>query len=195
MRMATAFIVTFACAAGASAQGMGAQAQSGDPQLAAFRMQYDIAKKYVTASAEKIPEDLYSFQPTPEVRTVARLLAHIADANYLFCSASKGEKSPREMGSIEKSMEKETMTKAALQKELADSYAYCEAAFSSLQPAQFADKAEFFGMPQTKLSMLSFSALHGFEHYGNLVTYMRIKNIVPPSSEPQKPAESQGSGM
>ncbi len=157
-----------------------------DPQLTAFKMQFDFAKKYVTASAEKIPEDLYSFQPTPEVRTVARLLAHIADANYLFCSAGKGEKSPREMMSIEKSMEAEKKTKAALQKELADSYAYCEAAFTALQPAQFAEKADFFGMPQTRLSMLAFATAHNFEHYGNLVTYMRIKNMVPPSTEQQQ---------
>jgi uncharacterized damage-inducible protein DinB len=158
-----------------------------DPQLAAFKMQFDFAKKYVTASAEKISEDLYSFQPTPEVRTVARLLAHIADANYMFCSAGKGEKSPREMMSIEKSMETDKKSKAALQKELADSYAYCDAAFTALQPAQLAEKTEFFGMPQTRLSMLAFATAHNFEHYGNLVTYMRIKNIVPPSSEQQQP--------
>jgi uncharacterized damage-inducible protein DinB len=187
-KIVLALVLAIACAAAASAQSMGMQAQAGDPQLAAFKMQFDFAKKYVTASAEKIPQDLYSFQPTPEVRTVARILAHIADANYMFCSGAKGEPSPREMGSIEKSVEKAT-TKAAVQKELADSFAYCEAAFSSLQPAQFADKVEFFGMPQTKLSLLNFSTVHGFEHYGNLVTYMRMKNIVPPSSE-KPPAPS-----
>ena len=157
-----------------------------DPQLTAFKTQFDASKRYVTASAEKVPEDVYSFQPTPEVRTFGKLLAHIADANYLFCSKAKGENSPMEMMAIEKGGK---TSKADLQKALADSYAYCEGAFTSLQPAQFADKVDFFGMPQTKLSMLTFATLHGYEHYGNLVTYMRIKQIVPPSSE-QRPQPS-----
>jgi uncharacterized damage-inducible protein DinB len=162
-------------------------AQMSDPQIAAFKSQYDIAKGYVTKSAEKVSDDLYSFQPTPEVRTFGKILAHIADANYMLCSGAKGEKSPVEMMSLEKTK----TTKADIQKALADSYAYCDGAFASLTPAQAAEKVDFFGMAWTKLSMLSFAGTHSFEHYGNLATYMRIKNIVPPSSEP-KPTPTSG---
>ena len=169
----------FVCAMATSAW-----AQTPDPQIKAFKMQLDAAKNFVTRSAEKVPEDLYSFQPTKDVRTFGQIVGHIADANYLFCSGIKGEKSPKEMMAIEKS----ATTKADLQKALAESYAYCDAAVAGLTGAQMADKVDFFGMEQTKLSMLGFAAVHSFEHYGNLVTYMRLKNIVPPSSEQKPPA-------
>jgi len=189
--MVLALVLTLACAGAASAQGMGGSAQSGDPQVNAIKVQLGVAKNYVNMTAEKLPEDLYAYQPTPEVRTAGKILAHIADANFMICSMSKGEKSPVEMQQIEKTK----TTKADIQKAVADSYAYCEQALSALTSATAAEEVKMFGMPQTRLSAVAFAAAHGFEHYGNLVTYMRMKNIVPPSSEPRKPAESQGSGM
>jgi uncharacterized damage-inducible protein DinB len=183
MSMKTLVATLLACAVATSAS-----AQTADPQIKAFKLQLDAAKDYVTRSAEKVPEDVYSFQPTKDVRTYGKILAHIADGNYLFCSKMKGENSPKEMMAIEKG----TTTKADIQKALAESYAYCETAVAALTPAQLADKVDFFGMEQTKLSMLGFAALHNFEHYGNLVTYMRLKNIVPPSSEKQaQPSSTQ----
>jgi len=190
-RMVLALVLTLACAGAASAQGMGGSAQSGDPQVNAIKVQLGVAKNYVSMTAEKLPEELYAYQPTPEVRTAGKILAHIADANFMICSMSKGEKSPVEMQQIEKTK----TTKADIQKAVADSYAYCEQALSALTSATAAEEVKMFGMPQTRLSAVAFAAAHGFEHYGNLVTYMRMKNIVPPSSEPRKPAESQGSGM
>ena len=157
-------------------------AQAADPQIPAFKLQYDIVKGYVTKSAEKVSAELYSYQPTPDVRSFGKILGHIADANYMFCSSVKGEKSPMEMQAIEKGK----TTKADLQKALAESYAYCDGVYGSLAGAQLADKVEFFGMPQTKLSLLALNTAHNFEHYGNLVTYMRMKQIVPPSSEPRE---------
>jgi uncharacterized damage-inducible protein DinB len=163
-------------------------AQMADPQIIAFKTQFGIAKDYVTRSAEKVSEDLYAFQPTPEVRTFGKVVAHIADGNYFLCSKAKGENSPFEMMALEKGK----TTKAEIQKALADSYAYCEGVYATLTPAQAAEKVDFFGMPATKLSMLAFAGTHNFEHYGNLVTYMRLKSIVPPSSEP-KPTATSGS--
>jgi hypothetical protein len=89
-------------------------------------------------------------------------------------------------------IEKTKTTKAEIQKALADSYAYCDGAFAALTTPQSADKVDFFGMELTKLSILGFAGSHNFEHYGNLVTYMRLKDIVPPSSEP-KPTATSGS--
>ena len=158
-----------------------------DPQVTSFKTLFELVKGYVTKSAEKVPDEVYSFQPTPDVRTFGRLVAHIADGNYLLCSKVRGEKSPVEMMSIEKTK----TTRADIQKALAESYAYCDGAIAALTSASTADKADFFGMEQTKLSMLGFNLAHNYEHYGNLVTYMRIKNIVPPSSEP-RPAPTSG---
>jgi uncharacterized damage-inducible protein DinB len=162
-------------------------AQTADPQVKAFSMQFEAAKNYVTKSAEKVPEELYSFKPTPAVRSFGAIVAHVADGNYLFCSKVKGEDSPSPMQAVEKGK----TTKADIQKALAESYAYCDAAIAGVQAAQLADKVDFFGMEQTKLSMIGFAAVHSFEHYGNLVTYMRLKDIVPPSSEP-RPTPTSG---
>ena len=163
-------------------------AQDADPQVKAFKTLFELVKGYVTKAAEKAPDEVYAFQPTSDVRTFAKIVAHIADGNYLLCSKVKGEKSPVEMRAIENTKS----TRADIQKALTDSYAYCDGAIAGLTSATTADKADFFGMEQTKLSMLGFTVAHNYEHYGNLVTYMRIKNIVPPSSEP-RPAPTSGS--
>ena len=163
-------------------------AQDADPQVKAFKTLFDLVRGYVTKAAEKVPEDVYSFQPTPDVRTFGKVVSQCADGNYLLCSKVKGENSPVEMRALEKTK----TTRADILKALSESYAYCDAAVANLTTAKLADKTDFFGMEQTKLSMLWFNLAHNYEHYCNLVTYMRIKNIVPPSSEP-KPAPTSGS--
>jgi uncharacterized damage-inducible protein DinB len=167
---------------GLAQTGAQTPAPAGDPQINAVKVQYGLAKNWVTKASDKMSEELYGFQPTPEVRTYGKVLAHVADANYFICAMSKGEKSPMEMQSIEKTK----TTKADIQKALADSYTYCEGAFAALTPAKAAEAVDMFGMPQTRLSALGFVVAHNFEHYGNLVTYMRINKIVPPSSEQQQ---------
>jgi len=134
----------------------------------------------VTRTAEKVPEDLYAFKPTPEVRSLGQLIAHIADANYGICGAGGGEKPP--VSGIEKS----TTTKAALQKALADSFAFCEKILAGMDDKKGAEVAKTFLGMQPRLMILAFNNSHAYEHYGNLVTYMRLKGIVPPSSEPAK---------
>lgn len=140
---------------------------------------YELIKGNITKSAEKVGEDLYSFRPTPEVRSFGELIGHIADANGMICSVAAGGASPKEK------VEKVKTTKADLQKALADSFAACDAAFASMTDAKGAEMVKFFGGERPRLTVLSFNTAHDFEHYGNLVTYMRLKNIVPPSSERQ----------
>ena len=69
---------------------------------------------------------------------------------------------------------------ADLQKALADSFAFCDAAWAAVTDAKAAEPVTMFGMPQTRIAVLSFNTAHDFEHYGNIVTYMRIKGMVPP---------------
>lgn len=138
---------------------------------------YDTAKNYVVRTAAKVPEDLMSFKPTPEVRSLGQILGHIANANFMFCSMAKGEASPGTMD-----YEKAT-TKAELVKGLNAAFAYCDGVYAGMTDAKAAEALEVFGQKQTRMFALSLNAAHDFEHYGNLVTYMRLKNIVPPSSE------------
>jgi len=133
-------------------------------------------KGNIAKSAEKMPEEQYSFRPSPDVRSYGQLIGHIADANYMICGASKGE---QKMMGIEKSK----TSKAELIAALAESAAYCDAAFDSLTDATAAGTVKMFGRDRPRIAALQTNVSHVYEHYGNLVTYMRMKGLVPPSSE------------
>ena len=162
----------------AAAQTAAAQTPA-NPLTSGTKWAYDMIKGNITKSAEKVTEEHYSFKPAPDVRTFGQLLGHIADANYMICSAAGGSAAPKE------SIEKTKTTKADLQKALADSFSACDAAYAAMTDAKGVEIVKFFGREQPKLAILAFNTSHDFEHYGNLVTYMRIKGIVPPSSEPK----------
>jgi uncharacterized damage-inducible protein DinB len=131
----------------------------------------------VLRTAEKVPEDLYSFKPTPDIRSLGALLGHIADGNFLICSVANGE-TPK----FTPVHEKKT-TRADLVAALKASFAACDKVFDATTDANASTPVDLFGQKQTRLGVLAFNNSHTWEHYGNLVTYMRLKNIVPPSSE------------
>lgn len=153
---------------------------SSNPISDGSRMMFQIISGFVTKSAEKAPEELYAFKPTPEVRSFGQLIGHVAEDNFIICAAALGEKPPVE------GIEKSKTTKTELVKALAESVAYCQKAYGGLTDAAAAQEMPFFGRKMARVSILDFNTAHDYEHYGNLVTYMRLKGIVPPSSE--KPA-------
>ena len=155
-------------------------AQDGNAISRAIRGVWDGAKRNLTESADQMPEADYAFKPTDQVRTFGQILAHVAGANYIFCSAARGEKSPYEEDHFEKSV----TAKADIVKALGASMAYCDAAFAALSDRSAAETVEMpFNMgKQPRASALIRNAVHLQEHYGNLVTYFRIKGMVPPSS-------------
>jgi uncharacterized damage-inducible protein DinB len=162
--------------------GSGAlHAQTANPLSAGAKKTYDIIKGNVIKAAAKMPEEHYAFKPTPEVRSFGQLVAHIADANYGFCAVVLGEKPPE--GGFGGPLEKSKTTKADLEKALAASFAYCDKAHAGMTDAAGAAMVKSFFGEMAKLSVLEFNTHHEFEHYGNMVTYMRMKNLVPPSSE------------
>ncbi len=157
-----------------------AAAGSADPISNAMRQAWDGAKRDIRESAEQMPEPDYGFKPTETVRTFGQILAHIAGANYVFCAPAKGEKSPHAEGAFEKT----ARTKADIIKALDDSLAYCDAAYAALTDAKAAETISMpFGMGQApRAAALMGNTGHLQEHYGNLVTYFRIKGMVPPST-------------
>ena len=90
------------------------------------------------------------------------------------------------MGGFESPIEKGTTTKADLQKALAAAFAYCDKVYAAVGDNTATAMVKGFWGEMPKLSVLDFNTAHDFEHYGNIVTYMRLKDIVPPSSEPRK---------
>jgi len=133
---------------------------------------------WIEGAGEKMPEAQYAFKPDPAARSFGQILGHIADANYLFCSGVLGENSPSP------GIEKIKTTKAELTSALHDAFAYCNRAYETLTDAAAKETVKAFGQERNKLGVLWFNASHNLEHYGNLVVYMRLKGIVPPSSDP-----------
>jgi len=154
--------------------------QQANPLSAHNRFAYGVMKLVLLRSAEKMPEEGYGFRPTEAVRTYGQIVGHLADAQYTFCSAALGEKNP----ALELRVEKNKTAKADLIAALRDAFAYCDRAYDSMTDAQAAQVVKLMGMDTPKLIALMGNNLHSAEHYGNLVTYMRMKNIVPPTSEP-----------
>lgn len=166
---AGAILLLLATPAAASAQA-----------VAAMNPLYQNIKGNITKSAEQMPEAEYAFKPVPTVRSFGQLVGHLANANYMFCSVAKGEKSP-----ATQDFEK-TTDKAALVKGLKDALAYCDPVYQ-MPDSSFTAMHEMFGMKMTRLGWLMLNVAHDNEHYGNMVTYLRMKGLVPPSS--------QGGGM
>jgi len=144
----------------------------------ATREQFDEVKAYLSETAQKVPENLYTFKPTPDVRSLGQIIGHVADGNFLICSAAVGDKPPQS------GIEQSKTSKADLVAALNDSIAYCDKAFARLNDQNGVETVKFFNGHQTpRILVLAFNNSHCNEHYGNLVTYLRLKGMVPPSSE------------
>jgi uncharacterized damage-inducible protein DinB len=173
-----AAVMTLLLPIAATAQTPAPAAAPGQPLTAAAKAQHDMVKGNIVKAAEKMAEADYSFKPTPEVRSFGAIVGHVANANYMICSRAAGDKSP-----MADDIEKTKTTKADLVKAVADSFAYCDAVFAKMTDTAGAEAVDFFRGKQPKLGVLNFNSMHNWEHYGNLVTYMRLKGVVPPSSE------------
>lgn len=158
-------------------------AAQANPLTANAKVQLGALTGLVIRSAEKVPEDLYSFRATPEVRSMAELFGHIADALFSMCSTAADTK-PARTG-----IEKTVKAKADLVAALKEGVSFCNTVLDGMTDQKGTETVPFYFGPTPRLSVLYFAVTHTYEHYGNLVTYMRLKNIVPPSSEPAKPRQ------
>jgi hypothetical protein len=147
------------------------------------RLYYTPVQNNILRAAEQFPEDKYLWQPTPEVRSWARLIGHLIDDNNQMCWAvAKSGSAPAFVdmpGNADSGANK--MSKADLVAGLKASIERCNQTFASLTPASMTEPS---GMRPgtTKIGMLIYNTSHTNEHYGNLVTYMRLQGLVPPSS-------------
>ena len=174
-------VVASTTAAWAQDKPSAAPATPANPLSSFNKDTYSRVKAIILQSAEKMPEENYNFKPTEAVRSYGQILGHIADAQYAFCSSVLEEKNPSPK------VEQTRKTKAELIAALKEAFAYCDKAYDGMTDASAPQTVKFFGGDDPKLGILSMNNAHTAEHYGNLITYMRLKNIVPPTSEP-KPA-------
>ena len=162
------------------ATALAAQTSSKGPLVGTSQGFFTLAKNNILRSAEKVPEELWSFKPTPEVRSIGQMFAHIADGQYEFCGMALEGKM------VDKGIEKMAKTKTQIVAALKEAFGYCEAGYANMTEDTAVETIPVFGRQATRIGVMDFNITHTYEHYGNLVTYMRLKGIVPPSSEARK---------
>ena len=152
------------------------QAQTANPLSTELKAAYTRVKTNFIKAAEKMPEDQYDFKPTPETQSFKERVAHIAVSSMGPCSSMKGEP---------KSIDAKTLkSKADVVSALKDSFAACDAVIDNLTDADaFTMVTGGRGGPRSKLATLYGLVAHDNELYGYICVYMRLKGIVPPSSE------------
>lgn len=154
-----------------------ASAQENDAVMQSLRQMYEAGKNYVVATADQSPAEDFDFRPTESVRTLGQVIAHLADTHFVVCSIALGEPNPN-ASSVERAELDRDELIAALQR----SYEYCDRAYAQSQQVLSAP-AELFGQQTSRFHALNLNVSHDFEHYGNLVTYVRMRGRVPPSSQ------------
>lgn len=149
------------------------------------KQRFDVIKRDILESAEAVPEREYAFRPTPQVRTFGELVGHAADVNAFYCGLASGA-NPEWKDTAEKT----ARTKADLVKALKDAVARCDDVFAKTNADNALSLVPAGQRDQMRVMVLLDNVAHLNEHYGNIVTYMRIKGHVPPSTL----REQRGSG-
>jgi uncharacterized damage-inducible protein DinB len=161
-----------------------APAQPRPPQTfpAYLQGQYATLERNITGSVDKMPAEHFAFKPVPEVMSYAELLTHIVETQYGYCSTVKGAGNPGA------SLNFKVTDKVAVGHLVPDPFAYCDEAFASVTNENALELLTRGSAPNqrqlARVNQLTQLIVHGNEHYGNLVTYLRMKGIVPPSSAP-----------
>jgi uncharacterized damage-inducible protein DinB len=156
-----------------------------NPISASQSKMYTMLSGVVIAAAEKMPEENYVFKPTPDVRSFGQLVGHLADSQYYFCASAAGDTKP------ESAAEKSKTGKAELIAALKEAVAYCSKTYAGMTDAKGSEMVKMMNLDFARLTVLSANTAHDYEHYGNMATYMRLKGIVPPTSEKNSSAEQK----
>ena len=154
--------------------------------VAEVKNAYTSVQNNIVKAAEQFPADKLTWQPTPAVRSWARLIGHIIDDNNFSCWLLAGdEKAPARVDSQDsQDSPANKLSKEDLVKGLKESVERCNKAFAAVNESNMGERNGPNGR-RSKLFTLMYNTSHTNEHYGNIATYMRLNNMVPPSSAPR----------
>ena len=175
----TIALVCFASTAAAQTSDGGFGAALSTSMAASVNNMHATIRRNLAEAADSMPPADYAFKPTPDVRSFAELVGHVANANFFFCSQARGEAPPSTVN------HEQTKDKAGLVNALRESLAYCDDAYKGTTDANFNQSVKLAGRgggESTRGLVLMFNTAHNNEHYGNVVVYLRLKGIVPPST-------------
>jgi uncharacterized damage-inducible protein DinB len=169
----------------AFALGLYAQGRGGPVSMTAdLNQKYNASKTNLTKAAENMPEDGYSVQPSKEERVFGAWVAHVADAQASACSGIAGER--KNIGAASKT------TKADLVAALKQSFDICDAVFAGTTEANASEMVASFGGQTPRAAALYGTIIHSNECYGNMAVYLRLKGLVPPSTEAMQMGRGRG---
>src|SRR5262245_44682460 len=161
MKSKEIFLLAFCLITTAAVAQAQSTAPAADQQAQPFKGFYNFNKRVIIASAERMPAEHYGFKPSPEVRSYAELIAHVADANYYICGTVSG--TPNTQKDIQHT-EKTAKTKDEVVKALKASFDYCDAVFNNLTDATLKETFKEGGQDLPKLSAVLLNVHHGGEH-------------------------------
>jgi uncharacterized damage-inducible protein DinB len=150
-------------------------AQTSPSMSAEVTQSYTAVKNKILRSAERMPEENYSFRPTAEVRTFAEVLDHVAESQMRICAAVSGDQTTGSAAG--------KTSKAEVSAALDSAFAECDKAYGSLSDANAGETIKMPGGARSKLGLLADNVGHDREQYGILTMYLRLKGLVPPSSD------------
>jgi uncharacterized damage-inducible protein DinB len=156
----------------------GAALGQGSPFASELQASYERIKPNILKAADKMPAENYSFKPTPDIRTFARVVNHVTEAQLHICGAANNT-DPSAMAKVPP----ETADKATIVEALKASFAECDKAYGGLTDANATEMLQAGPAKRSRLSMLWGNIAHDNEQYATLSLYLRLKGIVPPSSE------------
>ncbi len=146
-----------------------------EPVVELLQKQWEATRNQIVTIAEAIPDDKYDYKPTPEVRSFREQLQHLVGENYMFMGFVSGDKpgDPKRFETLK--------ARADLLKALSESYDYGAKVLAGLTDQKAMEVVPFMrGQQVPRLSVVISNMKDNHEHYGNLVTYLRLNGIVPP---------------
>jgi hypothetical protein len=149
-------------------------AQTSSPVVTEMKAAYTLVKNNLMKAADKAPEDIYAFKPTPEMRSLGELIQHIAEAQINYCGRVNGVTAKPDFGS---------KSKADIVKAFQASFDVCDAGWAAITDANAAEMTGSGRGALSKLGALIRNVIHDNEEYGYMSVYFRLKDILPPSSD------------
>ena len=167
-------------AAGFLVRAAAGQAPAAGPAgpVAEVQRSYAGVKANILKSAQTVPAEMYSFKPIPEIRSFARVVNHVTEAQLHACAAANGTA----MSALP-AVPPETSDKAVIVQALQESFAECDKAFASLTNGNLAEMRPLGSAARSRIGLLWGTVSHDNEQYATLALYMRLKGLLPPSSE------------
>jgi uncharacterized damage-inducible protein DinB len=154
---------------------VGIETRAENPLSGEIKQSYQMVKNNIIKSAQEMPEENYSFKPTPDIRSFAQVLGHVAESQMRTCSAFTG---------AQKSIDAASKTsKADLVAALQEAFTQCDKAYDMVTDADATNMIKTPRGQRTKLGALIANTTHDTEQYGIIAVYLRLKGLVPPSSQ------------